>query len=131
MMLLFKIKRKLRRLFSSTLNPIREGKANPTKKGKRGEITVSYILESLPEHYQVINNLIIQNKERTSQIDHIVVSPFGLFVIETKNYSGLISGAERSENWKESFKTTGSHFFLKSNQTELGTYLRFIRVFEL
>ena len=84
---------------------------SPKKKGEYGESRVSDILCSLPEPYQVINNVLIHNKERTSQIDHNVVSLFGIFVIETKNYSGLISGAERSENWKESFKTTGSHYF--------------------
>lgn len=84
---------------------------SPEEKGEAGESIVADILCSLPEHYQVINNVLIQNQERTSQIDHIVVSPFGIFVIETKNYSGIISGAEGSENWKESFKTTGSHYF--------------------
>ena len=33
----------------------------------------------------------------TTQIDHIVVSRFGVFVIETKNMTGKISGGDRQE----------------------------------
>lgn len=35
----------------------------------------------------------------SSQLDHIVVSPYGIFVIETKNYSGWIYGSEHGEYW--------------------------------
>ncbi len=34
----------------------------------------------------------------TTQIDHIVLSPFGVFVIETKNYKGWIFGGERQKD---------------------------------
>ena len=86
--------------------------ASPTKKGKKGESRVANILYSLPaDKYQVVNDVIIQNQQSTSQIDHIVVSPYGIFVIETKNYSGYVSGSENSENWKESFKTAGKNYF--------------------
>jgi len=34
-----------------------------------------------------------------SQIDHVVLSPYGVFVIETKNYSGNISGSEKDKMW--------------------------------
>lgn len=53
----------------------------------------------------------ISNKEYTTQIDHVVVSPFGIFVIETKNYSGWIFGEEKSKRWKETFKTTEGRYF--------------------
>jgi len=39
------------------------------------------------------------------------VSPYGIFVVETKNYSGWIFGSENSKRWKETFKTTEGHFF--------------------
>jgi restriction system protein len=35
----------------------------------------------------------------TTQIDHILVSPFGLFVIETKNIKGWIFGSEQQRKW--------------------------------
>ena len=89
---------------------------DPSYKGKVGEDEVSYVLRSLPQEYLVINNVIIPdqgsgpNKKYTTQIDHVVVSPFGIFVIETKNYSGWIFGSENSKRWKQTFKTTQGHY---------------------
>ncbi len=85
--------------------------------GKDGEKEVSLVLSSLPQEYLVVNNVIIPDqmtdpeRKHTTQIDHIVVSPFGIFVIETKNYKGWIFGSEKSKEWKEVFKTTPEHYF--------------------
>ena len=79
--------------------------------GKVGENKVARILNSLPREYKVVNNVIIPNQRGTSQIDHIVLSPYGIFVIETKNYSGWIFGNEQSEKWKQTFKTTQGNYF--------------------
>ncbi len=84
---------------------------SPSYQGKIGENQVAIILGRLPREYQVINNIIIPNRQTTAQIDHIVVSPYGVFVIETKNYKGWIFGAEGSDTWKETFKTTGGNYF--------------------
>lgn len=90
---------------------------NPSNIGKEGENEVSNILHSLPKDYLVINNVIIPDqstdpsKNYTTQIDHVVVSPFGVFVIETKNYGGWIFGSEKSKRWKQTFKTTPGHYF--------------------
>jgi hypothetical protein len=45
--------------------------------------------------YKVLNNLLLPTKTRlrTTQIDHVVVSVYGIFCIETKSYKGLISGS--------------------------------------
>jgi len=68
--------------------------------GARGERHVSRILNKLPEsEYIVLNDLMIANEYGTSQIDHLVLSIYGIFVIETKNYSGMIYGGEKSEQW--------------------------------
>ena len=45
-----------------------------------------------PEKYKVINNLMIEADGKTAQIDHLVISNYGIFVIETKNYYGWIKG---------------------------------------
>ncbi len=75
----------------------------PRWRGKAGENRVSMILSSLPREYYVINNVTVPMQRGTSQIDHVVVSPYGIFVIETKNYTGFISGSEKSEDWQENF----------------------------
>lgn len=69
-------------------------------KGKMGEFEVSAILATLSGiDYIVINNITLPSKFGTTQIDHIVVSIYGIFVIETKNYTGLIYGGENAETW--------------------------------
>ena len=71
-------------------------------KGAIGEKRVARILEKLPEgKYSVINNLLLNNSGYTSQVDHVVVSVYGIFVIETKTYQGTISGGENSEQWTQ------------------------------
>lgn len=69
-------------------------------KGKVGEFEVSAILATLSSNeYIALNNLTLPSKYGTTQIDHIVVSIYGIFVIETKNYTGLIYGGENAEKW--------------------------------
>ena len=62
-------------------------------KGKFGEQLVESILNTLGDEYLVLNDLLIRtSSNKTSQIDHMIISPYGIFVIETKYYRGLICG---------------------------------------
>ena len=72
-------------------------------KGEMGEKRVAGILSRLPrDKYQIMNDLLIHHANgHTSQIDHVVVSEYGIFVIETKNYSGWIYGGANSEYWTQ------------------------------
>lgn len=72
----------------------------PEIKGWLGEKKVARKLSQLPEgDYRILNNVIVKTSFGTSQIDHIVVSTYGIFVIETKNYKGWIYGSEQSSLW--------------------------------
>ena len=71
-------------------------------KGNVGEKRVANILSTIDNtKYKVINNLMIRTERGTTQIDHVVISIYGIFVIETKNYKGLIFGSENDENWTQ------------------------------
>ena len=70
-------------------------------KGKRGEKQVAVLLSMLPKEYKVINDLLLQSGGYSTQIDHVVVSAYGVFVIETKYYKGWIYGGENSEFWTQ------------------------------
>lgn len=70
-------------------------------KGKIGEKGVSAFLSMLPGKYIVLNDIMLRNGSYTTQIDHIVISPHGIFVIETKNYKGWILGGFHSEKWTQ------------------------------
>ena len=71
-------------------------------KGKVGEKVVARKLDRLPkDQYRVLNNVTLPTPKGSSQIDHLVVSIFGIFVIETKNYNGWIYGGEHAEYWTQ------------------------------
>ncbi len=74
----------------------------PRIKGYFGEKSVAFFLSKLdPQKYKVINNIMLQVGGRTSQIDHVVISNYGIFVIETKNYQGWILGNEFDDYWTQ------------------------------
>lgn len=71
-------------------------------KGFFGEKAVSFFLSRLDKSkYTVINNIMLKIGNKTTQIDHIVISNYGVFVIETKNYKGWITGNEYDDYWKQ------------------------------
>lgn len=71
-------------------------------KGYAGERTVSRRLHRLSRRsYIVLDDLMLLTGKRLTQIDHIVVSVYGIFVIETKNYQGCIYGSDRAEYWTQ------------------------------
>ena len=49
--------------------------------------------------YVDINNVTIRTRRGTTQIDHVIVSRYGVFVVETKNMSGWIFGSEDAPFW--------------------------------
>jgi len=101
-----------------------------TISGLYGEFTIAAIFKSLPSEYHVMNDILIQTgtklrlynpgkygespwriirkKNRlyemvkmSSQIDHVIVSPYGLFIIETKNHKGWVYGTIESKVWTQ------------------------------
>ncbi len=77
---------------------------SPTYKGWFGEKMVLRGLRKLdPAQYRVFHDLYLPHpsEEGTTQIDHVIVSSFGIFVIETKNYRGWIFGSEKQPQWTQ------------------------------
>lgn len=76
---------------------------SPEARGQRGEESVLNMLTKIAEQKggYIINDVILPNGNRTAQIDHIYISKCGVFVIETKNYSGRIYGNEESTYWTQ------------------------------
>ena len=73
-------------------------------KGWMGEVqtTLGQGLLLDRETYVSINNLTLNASNGTTQIDHVIVSRFGIFVVETKNMDGWIFGNERDAQWTQS-----------------------------
>ena len=53
------------------------------------------------KEYRPVHDLTLPTLDGTTQVDHVVVSPFGIFVIETKDLAGWIFGDERSRRWTQ------------------------------
>lgn len=51
--------------------------------------------------YHLIKNVTIPTEDGTTQIDHIIVSRFGVFVVESKNMKGWIFGGEHQKTWTQ------------------------------
>ena len=52
--------------------------------------------------YRRYHDVIIPSSKGTTQIDHLLVSPYGLFIVETKNIKGWIFGSEDQAKWTKS-----------------------------
>lgn len=76
-----------------------------------------------PERY-VINNFLFFAEGRSNQIDHIVIRENGIFIIETKNYSGRIYGSESKAEWTQSLAYGRIKNKLYNPLWQNGTHLR-------
>lgn len=96
-------------------------------KGRIGEHRVAHILSKLPkDRYQVINNLLLRtSSDSTTQIDHVVISQYGIFVIETKFYKGWIYGGENSEFWTQNIY--GNKYTLRNPILQNAGHVRALR----
>lgn len=83
----------------------------PKFRGIMGEFWVKLELGKLPKNkYIVFNDIMIKDEKGTHQIDHLVLSKFGIFVIEMKNYYGLIKGKEFDNKWCQYLGKNKSYF---------------------
>lgn len=102
-------------------------------KGLEGERFVHEILVRLPKRrYKVLSNVLLRMNHGTTQIDHIVVSRYGIFVIETKNYKGTIAGNEYSEYWTQYLSGNSYTFYnpVKQNKVHIHAIHQFVKEFE-
>ena len=77
-----------------------------------GELQVRSELSKLNKNeYVVLNDMMVSNGRQTSQIDHVVVSLYGVFVLETKNYKGVVGGVESSELWTHTVRNREYKFY--------------------
>lgn len=97
------------------------------RRGAAAEHRVAKKLATLPqEEYITLNDLMLPTSYGTTQIDHVVLSTYGVYVIETKDYSGYITGNEKSEQWEQNiygyrYKTGNA---LRQNRVHIYTIIR-------
>lgn len=77
---------------------------HPRFKGFIGEGRVRLLLKKFDSNtnYIVLHDILLPSRDgKTTQIDHLILSIYGIFVIETKNYKGWIYGEEKKTYWTQ------------------------------
>ncbi len=88
------------------------------------------ISKNHPKPFHLFNNITLKTKNGTTQIDHILVSPYGIFIIETKHYSHWIFGSPEQEVWTQVHFKMKNRFLnpLKQNQGHLNTLKKLFKL---
>ncbi len=82
--------------------------------GRRGEHKMADLLaERLADDHLILNDLELRVAHERSQIDHLVIAPSGIYVIESKFWAGTLTGDVRDAQWSQR-KTNGSTRSVKS-----------------
>ena len=101
----------------------RQKSAHAHNKGEQGEAMLRQHTDpSLAgKGYHALHDLLIPLYESTTQIDHLYVSRYGIFVVETKNYAGWIYGDAEQKQWTQVLYQQKRRFYnpLKQNETHI------------
>lgn len=81
-------------------------------KGYIGEVIVNFAIKVRldKDEYHLIKNVTFPTEDGTTQIDHVLVSSKGVFVVETKNMKGWIFGSEKQRQWTQKIYKHTSKF---------------------
>lgn len=103
------------------------GLGSPSAKGRSGERSVHTLTSNLLDNaiYRCIDDITLEHQGQTTQIDHVIVSHYGVFVVETKNMSGWIFGDENQAKWTQKIFRKTSRF-----QNPLRQNYRHVKVLE-
>ncbi|TQR35132.1 NERD domain-containing protein [Lysinibacillus sphaericus] len=94
-------------------------------KGRNGEYLTSKIIErhALQSHRQLLNVYIPKrNSDELTEIDLLYIDRTGLYVIESKNYSGWIFGNETQQQWTQMMPNKKKYKFfnpIRQNATHI------------
>ena len=86
----------------------------PQAKGNVGELKTSLLLsfgKNTKNFIQFDDVTIYTSSNDTTQIDHVLISKHGIFVIEVKNYSGLIYGLKDDYQWTQVLNSQHKNHF--------------------
>jgi len=106
--------------------------AQTTVKGRIGEFRTKkahrLFLDS--ERYHIFNNIFFNIGSRPTQIDHIIVSIYGIFVIETKYKNGWIFGSPDDKQWTLALRNKKIKFQnpLQQNRFHTKIVSKFLRI---
>jgi len=90
--------------------PLRELEASIL--GHRGEAATAAVLERLG--LPALHDVVLEDGQGLTQIDHLVLLDDAIVVLETKNFSGLITGRPDGRHWTQQGETGGLLYRLRN-----------------
>lgn len=102
------------------------------RKDEIGEYKIEVALGRLPCSFQRLSNLLLKTEKGFIHIDHLLVSPYGLFVLEVNNLAGIILGQEDAFHWHQSIRWRVKTFPnpLFENQNRIQFLMKHLRLEE-
>lgn len=100
--------------------------------GFYGEYLTFNILERVKGNKKILTNVYVpKEKGGTTEIDVVMIHEKGIYVIESKNYSGWIYGDEKNKNWTQTFKGGKNEKFYNpiwQNQTHIRHLMKLLNI---
>lgn len=101
--------------------------------GQFGEFSTEFALTNgnLDGGLVVLKNIYVPYRGKTSEIDLLMIHEKGIFVFESKNYSGWIFGSTDQLNWTQSLQNGEKHRFynpIRQNQTHIRALAEYLNM---
>lgn len=104
---------------------------NYEDKGSFGEYLIKYALANIPGYQKVLRNIYVPYNGKTSEIDVLMIHEKGIFVFESKNYSGWIFGGLENAQWTQCLPNKQkSRFYnpIMQNKTHIKALAQFLNI---
>lgn len=79
--------------------------------GNYGEFLTFKAIESIGEYGHILTNLYLPTQKGTTEVDLVFIHQTGVYVFESKNYSGWIYGKESQKEWTQTLQNKKKHKF--------------------
>ena len=83
--------------------------------GRMGEQKATHIIRSvLREDDRLFTNVQVRYEDKPAELDNVIVNKFGVFIIEVKNYNGILTGNEDDYEWVKYHTTDAGNTYSKT-----------------
>lgn len=88
-------------------------------KGLWGEFLIFIELEKIEGYKRIVSNIYLDKGNDKTEVDLIMVNRYGIYVFESKNYSGKIYGNDKNKNWVQYVRGRKYKFYNPVSQNNI------------
>lgn len=93
--------------------------------GKYGENLAAGLIERIKDKDDILlNNIQIIYDGKETELDNVIICHRGVFIIEVKNYSGVLAGEEQDHRWTKYHVSRGGKTYIKHVDNPIGQVKR-------